>query len=58
MKKNENEESKLKIHKGRLGFNEGYPSQKPVKGDLGRGRKPQRKPPNHGNLLTKRLKWN
>ena len=59
-KRNEkkNEESKLKIHKGLLGFNGGYPSQKPIKGDSSRGRKLQRKTSNHGNLLTKGLKWN
>ena len=41
-KKRKNEESKLKIHKEQLGFNEGYSSWKPVKGGLGKGRKLQR----------------
>ena len=56
-KKKKKEKSKLKIHKRLLGINRGYPSQKPIKGGLGKGRKPQRKPSNHENLLTKGLKW-
>ena len=45
MKKREEkkkEESKLKIRKRQLGFNGSYPSQKPVKGDSSKKRKPQR----------------
>ena len=42
-KRNENkEESKLKIWKGRFGFNGGYSSWKLVKDDLGKGKKPQK----------------
>ena len=41
-KKKEKEESKLKIHKGWLGFNGGYLSRKPVKGGSSKGRKPHK----------------
>ena len=39
---NKKEESKLKIHKGQLGFNGGYPSWKPIKDSLSKGKKSQR----------------
>ena len=39
-KEKKKEKSKLKIHKRLLGINRGYPSQKPIKGGLGKGRKP------------------
>ena len=57
-KRNEKEKGGIQVenHNGRLRFNRGYSSWKPVKGSSNKGGN-HKKPSNHENLLTKEMKW-